>query len=281
MAGADTVSLDEILLAFSRCSGFPAEVLIGDVKKLILYDRLGSIGGKKNLYSFQQSIQGTMKRSAPNRRYHHPPYYFYGVKRSVYRLSEDGYARLNYLNAEEGKERRRREEQARKDEQIEQRSFLQSRTEFPNPPEVVEFNGCRIVRDQPAANMLKEIYGYSCQVCGITVATPESSDRQGCGYAEVHHIKPLGAGHKGPDYPANMLVVCPNDHATLDLGSMALNPESHDVYYLEPDGGVYQKRLSNLKPDHELDPDCVMYAWESWLRKLDENGLDISEADGD
>ena len=152
-------------------------------------------------------------------------------------------------------------------------------TEPPKLPKVEEFNGRRFVRDYPAAIKLKQIYGYSCQVCGVTVATPESADRQGCGYAEVHHIRPLGGVHKGPDYRHNMLVVCPNDHAALDLGSMALKPVSHDIYYLEPDGGVYQKPLLSLEPGHELDPDCVLYAWKSFSRKLQENGLDISEAE--
>ena len=98
------------------------------------------------------------------------------------------------------------------------------------------------------------------------------------GYAEVHHIRPLGAGHDGPDIPANMLVLCPNHHAAFDLSTMALDPDSLEVYDLEPDGGHYKKGPLWREPGHELDLICWRYSWDIWLRKLYENGLDISEA---
>ncbi|MCH7713035.1 MAG: HNH endonuclease [Chloroflexi bacterium] len=159
---------------------------------------------------------------------------------------------------------------------------MQSKTEPPNLPEVKEFNGRRYVRDTATAIGLKEIYGNSCQVCGCGVATFESILNDNRGYAEVHHIRPLGSGHQGPDYPANMLVLCPNDHAYFDLGTMALNPASLEVYCLELDGAVHKKGPLFLhESGHELDFDCLQYSWNLWLRKLAENGLDISEAQPD
>jgi len=33
----------------------------------------------------------------------------------------------------------------------------------------------------------------------------------------VHHLRPLGHPHDGPDNESNMLVWCPNHHALFDL----------------------------------------------------------------
>ena len=92
-------NLDEILLASSRCEGFPERVHIHDVKRRILSDHGGTYAPHPSLYIFQSSIQGTMERSAPNRRHSRPPYYFYGIAWGVYRLLDEGHARLNSLNA--------------------------------------------------------------------------------------------------------------------------------------------------------------------------------------
>ena len=161
----------------------------------------------------------------------------------------------------------------------EQRTFLTSLTEPPNHPAVEEFNGRRFVRDYPAAIKLKQIYGFLCQVCGTTVATFECAHNDACGYAEVHHIRAIGSGHQGPDYPGNMLVLCPDHHAAFDLSTMALNPDTLEVYDLEPDGGLQNKGpLILRKPGHEFDSGCLQYARDIWPRRLIENGLDISEA---
>jgi predicted restriction endonuclease len=61
---------------------------------------------------------------------------------------------------------------------------------------------------------VKGLHNYECQICGDTIMLPE-----GLRYAEAHHIQPLGAGHKGPDIRENILCVCPNHHAELDLGA--------------------------------------------------------------
>lgn len=41
-------------------------------------------------------------------------------------------------------------------------------------------------------------------------------------YSEAHHIIPLGGKHKGPDVLSNILVLCPNHHAMMDMGLMKL-----------------------------------------------------------
>jgi len=270
MVDSDTVYLDEILLAFARCIGFPSEVRIRDVKDLIFNDRGRSIGGKLDLSSFMNSIQGTMERSARNREHNHPPYYFYGVRRGVYELSEEGQIRLSQLNAQSA--------ETRKQELLaDQRAFLSNRNPSAEPPEQVEFNGRRFVRDNRTVRKLKEIYKYSCQVCGITIATVDCALFDDCGYAEVHHIRPLGSGHNGPDIRGNMVVVCPNHHAAFDLGTMAINPESLKIYRLDPYNGLYEMELLRREDGHDFNADCLKYSWGIWMQMLKENNLDIRE----
>ena len=88
----------------------------------------------------------------------------------------------------------------------------------------------RIVRDTDLARQVKLLHRGRCQVCGHTIKTPDGKN-----YAEAHHIIPLGGKHKGPDTFSNLLVLCPNHHAMMDMGLMELTPENlhhatgHDI----------------------------------------------------
>jgi predicted restriction endonuclease len=81
------------------------------------------------------------------------------------------------------------------------------------PPDRIQAHVQRIVRDTAAAESLKALYDYKCQVCGLRIE-PSS----GSYYIEVHHVKPLGGGQSGLDTHANRLVLCPNHHAMFDFG---------------------------------------------------------------
>ena len=104
----------------------------------------------------------------------------------------------------------------------------------------------RILRDTALARWLKHIYGYECQICGMTIEL-FNGDR----YAEVHHIQPLGAPHNGPDILENMLVLCPNHHAMCDLGAIRLSLKELQVSKNHP---VSQERLQyyNVKILEEI-----------------------------
>lgn len=54
-------------------------------------------------------------------------------------------------------------------------------------------------------------------MCGYTIEM-----KDGKRYAEAHHIIPLGGVHKGPDTLSNILILCPNHHAEMDMGLMRL-----------------------------------------------------------
>jgi hypothetical protein len=83
----------------------------------------------------------------------------------------------------------------------------------------------RIVRDSAQAQQLKRMYRDQCQICGRALEI-----RLGHTYSEVHHVRPLGGKHRGPDVESNMMVVCPNHHALLDLGAVRfVNSSAVDI----------------------------------------------------
>lgn len=91
--------------------------------------------------------------------------------------------------------------------------FVQPPSDIAVPPDRIETHVQRIVRDTNAAKSLKALYDYKCQVCGLRIEPASGSF-----YIEVHHVRPLGDGHKGLDTHSNMLVLCPNHHAMFDFG---------------------------------------------------------------
>jgi HNH endonuclease len=89
----------------------------------------------------------------------------------------------------------------------------------------------RIIRDTKLSLEVKNIYKHRCQLCSHRLEFDN-----GQGYAEAHHIRPLGSPHNGPDSRDNILCVCPNCHAKLDFGGMLLDPRkintdinAHDI----------------------------------------------------
>lgn len=94
----------------------------------------------------------------------------------------------------------------------------QEATDLVAPPERVHEQVYRILRDSELARRVKQLNDYRCQICGHTIEIPN-----GGFYAEAHHIQPLGQPHNGPDVIGNIVCVCPNHHAELDYGVIALS----------------------------------------------------------
>ncbi len=90
-------------------------------------------------------------------------------------------------------------------------------SETPGPAHIVT-QVYRILRDTAMARSLKAIHKNRCQLCGQTLELGG-----GKLYSEVHHIRPLGNPHNGPDIPRNILVLCPNDHVRCDYGAIPLD----------------------------------------------------------
>lgn len=103
----------------------------------------------------------------------------------------------------------------------------------------------RIVRDTKLSKRIKEMYNYTCQVCGLRI------EFNGVGYAEAAHIRPLGAPHNGKDLLSNLLCLCPNHHVMFDKGCFKIDNNFSIV-------GLKNESLRFHK-DHELDLDNVIY----------------------
>jgi len=129
------------------------------------------------------------------------------------------------------------------------------------PPRKVNLITQRVVRNTAKGESLKRLYDCKCQVCGYRVAVP----RAGSGvYAEVHHLRLLGANHGGWDNRNNMLVLCPNCHAEFDAHAMAIDPrtERSVCYGRNPKSG---KKLK-FRRGHVLAPENVQYSWNCFIK---------------
>ena len=122
----------------------------------------------------------------------------------------------------------------------------------------------KIIRDTVTVCKMKELYEFKCQICGDRIVVGNNKY-----YCEVHHLKPLGGRHNGPDIVSNMLVVCPNHHKALDYGSLCVVPDTLKVY--EYDGTkVNVIGTLNILADHRLESEFLQYHLENiFLAKLE------------
>jgi predicted restriction endonuclease len=101
---------------------------------------------------------------------------------------------------------------------LRQKEATPKAADIEQPPPRAKTEIYRILRDTKLARAIKRLHKDKCQICGFTVRTSD-----GATYSEAHHIKPLGTPHSGPDVKDNILVLCPNHHALIDLGGIALS----------------------------------------------------------
>jgi len=104
----------------------------------------------------------------------------------------------------------------------------------------------RIIRDTKVARGVKELYGYSCQVCRLVISLP-----LGVYYAEAAHIQPLGRPHEGPDVTANLLCLCPNHHVMFDNYVFSIEPTTYKLLGIE--GKLY------VLPGHSIGDEYLRY----------------------
>jgi len=102
----------------------------------------------------------------------------------------------------------------------------------------------RIVRDTRLSRKIKELYNYTCQICGLRI------EFNGVGYAEAAHIRPLGKPHDGLDLINNLLCLCPNHHVMFDKGHFTINDD------FSCDGISQSIKVSN---HHVLDMENLKY----------------------
>ncbi|ELZ91497.1 HNH endonuclease domain-containing protein [Haloferax mucosum ATCC BAA-1512] len=118
--------------------------------------------------------------------------------------------------------------------------------------ERVETTRSRVIRNTTLATDLKERYSHTCQVCG-------ERRRRGVdeGYAEAHHLRPLGRPHDGPDTEGNIVVLCPDHHADFDYGMLAVDPKTYTIAH------AYERDIDGtelfVRADHDLDGSFLDY----------------------
>ena len=110
----------------------------------------------------------------------------------------------------------------------------------------------RIQRNDQIVRELKQRYDDTCQLCG-----DHRQQGDDVGYSNVHHIKPLGSQHGGPDSKANMLVLCPTHHDDFDNGMLTVDPETLTITH------DYEETLTGeamtVKRSHSLDTQFLAY----------------------
>ena len=105
------------------------------------------------------------------------------------------------------------------------------------PPPSVQTVVIRRIRDAALVRRLKALYDHRCQRCDTRLQLADGS-----GYSEGHHLRPLGGDHEGPDHESNVVILCPNCHALLDLGAVILR-----------EGAL------TTRGDHVVDPVYIRY----------------------
>jgi len=105
-----------------------------------------------------------------------------------------------------------------------------------NQAERKPINVDSIIRNQSLVRKVKGIRDNTCQICSKKLKIGPNSY-----YSEVHHIRPLGKPHNGPDIISNMLCVCPNCHKKLDYGFTPI-----------------EFKIVNLK-GHKIDDRFILY----------------------
>ena len=113
----------------------------------------------------------------------------------------------------------------------------------------------RIVRDTPQARQIKALYHYRCQMCGVRLEGSAGP------YAEVAHIRPLGAPHNGPDTLDNLLCLCPNHHVLFDYGGVAIRD---DFSLIGAEGSL------EVDPRHRINKTYLRYHREHYRVGPDE-----------
>ncbi|WP_290995849.1 HNH endonuclease [Gordonibacter sp.] len=117
----------------------------------------------------------------------------------------------------------------------------------------------RCVRDTKLSKNLKDKYKNVCQICGKSILLPSKRS-----YSEGHHIRPLGAGHNGPDVRSNIMVLCPTHHVEFDYGCIAINPSSGRIEHIDSSNEYHNRHP--FYDREELDRSFFEYHYQFIFR---------------
>lgn len=214
------IRLDEIIDAFI----FLKPTLTMKEIKNYVWEKRGSLEGKyRSRYSFDQTIQKQVERRCPSREGFSGEHVFDLVYTGTYKLANhDHYEKLRITDPDE--------------------YLLRSVGRTTTADLEITTRKLRevniIQRKLRLVLALKKLYDNKCQICGTKLKISNTRS-----YSEVHHIRPLGEPHNGPDKSSNMLVVCPNCHVLLDFKAIKLS-----------------KDILTFKVPHAIDDENIAYA---------------------
>lgn len=208
----------ELVEAFVALGG---EADWGDVQKQIAIGRRHPIAPYKTKNSYEGSLLQLLYQRCPGFRKYKGPAKFEKVGDSRYRLLDFDLRRTVPREAR-SPELGDLEDAVRRSREI---------NEFARSPELVE--------------QIKKMYGSECQRCGVRLLLPSGDI-----YAEAHHVR--GLGDKGPDVLSNMLCLCANCHALLDLKAIHIERATLKVTaghalgqeFLDHHNALFQKKWS-------------------------------------
>jgi hypothetical protein len=113
------------------------------------------------------------------------------------------------------------------------------------------FNVDKIQRNNQLILKIKAIYRNKCQICGVQLDIGN-----GQSYSEVHHIRPLGSPHNGPDVSENMIVVCPDHHAMFDRGAISIDLARKSALHKNIMNPIHGKKILIL---HHIEESYITY----------------------
>ena len=119
----------------------------------------------------------------------------------------------------------------------------------------------RIIRDSALSRFVKSLYDYCCQICTFSFELPSGSQ-----YTESHHVRPLGRRHGGIDKETNMMVLCPNHHAMMDFGVIAVHPDKLVVLSTGRDTRYDSKPLQLM--NHPIRKEFLEYHMSNIFNKV-------------
>ncbi|GAB2497540.1 hypothetical protein GCM10008929_18110 [Alkalibacterium psychrotolerans] len=112
-------------------------------------------------------------------------------------------------------------------------------------------------RNSMLVRKLKELYGYSCQICAKDNSIPAIVTNNGQNYVEMHHIKPVSSFNDVAtandesntliDHYKNCLVVCPHHHKVIHYqgGGFKMLVKQHNQTYLKTDNDEWLMIATN------------------------------------
>lgn len=119
----------------------------------------------------------------------------------------------------------------------------------------------RIIRDSALSRFLKALYQSQCQICTRSFGLPNGGK-----YAESHHLRPLGKTHAGIDKETNMMVLCPNHHAMMDFGVIAVHPEKLILQSINKSSWEHNSPVQLMR--HRIEREFLEYHLSSIFNKV-------------